>query len=257
MRSQRVGHDWATFTTLHDIILLLVVVLAILKTNEWLSCPKGVNIKASPLHFRIQKSSSAAIASFLELLWKAIASCSFIHSPRIFGSGSPQVNKTLSFLFSSWSVQGDTYMICMCAQVKSISLVMLWTVAHEAPQSMGFSRQEEWVAGHFLLQGIFPTQGSNWRLLHLLHWQADSSPLSHLGSPDTWLAVGKDTCPSVQGSLKEGSLRPPASQKSLDGVWVRTWGRWIARIRGPGWDGWAAKPGKSPASGRPSAVSCS
>ena len=33
---------------------------------------------------------------------------------------------------------------------------------------------------HFTLQGIFPTQGSN---LHLLHWQADSLPLSHLGSP--------------------------------------------------------------------------
>ena len=29
---------------------------------------------------------------------------------------------------------------------------------------------------HFLLQGIFPTQGSN---LHLLHWQAGSLPLSH------------------------------------------------------------------------------
>ena len=33
---------------------------------------------------------------------------------------------------------------------------------------------------HFLLQGIFLTQGSN---LHLLHWQADSLPLCHLGSP--------------------------------------------------------------------------
>ena len=31
-----------------------------------------------------------------------------------------------------------------------------------------------------LLQGIFPTQGSN---LCLLNWQADSLPLSHLGSP--------------------------------------------------------------------------
>ena len=30
----------------------------------------------------------------------------------------------------------------------------------------------------FLLQGIFPTQGSN---PHLLHWQSDPSPLSHLG----------------------------------------------------------------------------
>ena len=32
---------------------------------------------------------------------------------------------------------------------------------------------------HSLLQGIFPTQGSN---LHLLYWQVDSLPLSHLGS---------------------------------------------------------------------------
>ena len=36
---------------------------------------------------------------------------------------------------------------------------------------------------HFLLQGIFPTQGLNPRLLSLLHWQADSLPLHHLGSP--------------------------------------------------------------------------
>ena len=33
---------------------------------------------------------------------------------------------------------------------------------------------------HFLLQGIFLTQGSN---PSLLHWQADSLPLSHQGSP--------------------------------------------------------------------------
>ena len=34
-----------------------------------------------------------------------------------------------------------------------------------------------------LLQGIFPTQESNLHLLHILHWQAGSLPLSHLGSP--------------------------------------------------------------------------
>ena len=33
---------------------------------------------------------------------------------------------------------------------------------------------------HFLLQGIFLAQGSNPRLLHFLHWQADSLPPSHL-----------------------------------------------------------------------------
>ena len=45
---------------------------------------------------------------------------------------------------------------------------------------MGFSRQEYWSGCHCLLQGIFPTQGSN---PCLLHWQEDSIPLSHQRSP--------------------------------------------------------------------------
>ena len=40
------------------------------------------------------------------------------------------------------------------------------------------------VGCHFLLQGIFLTQGSN---PCLLHWQADSLPLSHQGSPKDFL----------------------------------------------------------------------
>ena len=39
------------------------------------------------------------------------------------------------------------------------------------------------VGCHFLLQGIFLTQGSNPHPLCLLHWQADSLLLHHLGSP--------------------------------------------------------------------------
>ena len=39
------------------------------------------------------------------------------------------------------------------------------------------------VACHFLFKGIFLTQVSKLRLLSVLHWQADSLPLSHLGSP--------------------------------------------------------------------------
>ena len=50
--------------------------------------------------------------------------------------------------------------------------------ARQAPLSMGFSRQEYRVGCHFLVQGIFPNQGLN---SCLLHWQADSLPLSHLG----------------------------------------------------------------------------
>ena len=44
------------------------------------------------------------------------------------------------------------------------------------------------VGGHFLLQGIFLTQGSN---PHLLHRQVDSLPLNHLGSHAGAIAVDK------------------------------------------------------------------
>ena len=59
----------------------------------------------------------------------------------------------------------------LCAWVLShfsrvLLFVTLWTVACQAPLSMGFSRQEYW---NGLLQGIFPTQGSNLHLLCLLH----------------------------------------------------------------------------------------
>ena len=47
----------------------------------------------------------------------------------------------------------------------------LWGVAHQAPQSMGC---------HFLLKGVFPTQGSN---PGLLHWQADSLMTVPPGKP--------------------------------------------------------------------------
>ena len=45
------------------------------------------------------------------------------------------------------------------------------------------------VACHALLQGIFPTQGSNPRLLSLLHWQMGSLPLVPPGKPRDALVV--------------------------------------------------------------------
>ena len=57
-----------------------------------------------------------------------------------------------------------------------------WTVACQAPLSMGFpqARENTGVGCHFLLQGIISTQGLK---PPLLHWQANSLPMSHLGSP--------------------------------------------------------------------------
>ena len=59
-----------------------------------------------------------------------------------------------------------------------------WTVAHQAPLSMEFSRQEYLGGCRFLLQRLSLTKGSNLHLLCLLHWQVNSLSLGHLGSPD-------------------------------------------------------------------------
>ena len=71
--------------------------------------------------------------------------------------------------------------------VVSDSLQTPWTVALQAPLSMGFSRQNTGVDCHFLLQWIFPTRGWN---LGLLHGRQILYHLSHQGSPRIleWLA---------------------------------------------------------------------
>jgi len=69
--------------------------------------------------------------------------------------------------------------LCVCVQSLTVSesFVIPWTVAHQAPLSMGFPRHTgiTGVGCCFLLQRIFPTQGSNSHLLHLLHWQVDAT----------------------------------------------------------------------------------
>ena len=67
---------------------------------------------------------------------------------------------------------------CVVSRLSRVQLFATpWTVTHQAPLSMEFSRQEYWSGLPFLLQGIFPTQESNLSLLCLLHWQTGSLPL--------------------------------------------------------------------------------
>ena len=61
-----------------------------------------------------------------------------------------------------------------------LTLETPWTVACQAPLSMGFSRQAYWSGCHFLLQRIFPTQGSN---PGLLHCRQSLYQLRYKGSP--------------------------------------------------------------------------
>ena len=86
------------------------------------------------------------------------------------------------------SIVKNHYSACVLKLLNCVHLFgTLWTRAHQAPLSMGCSRQPRQytvVGCHFVLQEIFPIQGSNPCLLHLLHWQADSLPLRYLGSPN-------------------------------------------------------------------------
>jgi len=79
----------------------------------------------------------------------------------------------------------DTYHIHLTYVVQSLSGVGLFCDAMDCspPGSsvLGISQARILVVGcHFLLQEIFPMQGSK---PSLLHWQADSLLLSHQGSP--------------------------------------------------------------------------
>ena len=54
---------------------------------------------------------------------------------------------------------------------------------------MEILQENSGVGCHFLLQGIFPTQGSNPRLLCLLQGQARSLPLAPPGKPHTYTHI--------------------------------------------------------------------
>ena len=66
--------------------------------------------------------------------------------------------------------------------VMSNSFVTPRTVAHQAPPSVGFSRQEYWSALPFPSPGDLPKSGIGPECPDLLHWQVDSLLLSHWGS---------------------------------------------------------------------------
>ena len=100
--------------------------------------------------------------------------------------------------------------VCVLSYVQLF--VTSWTVAHQAPLSMEFSRQDYWNGLPFPSPrdlpdpGIFLTQG--WHLC-LLHWQADSLPLSHQGSPKEYSVpyVKKEHDPKAKKQAKALSFK--------------------------------------------------
>ena len=77
--------------------------------------------------------------------------------------------------------------LAVAVQLLSHGLLLAtpWTVARQAPPSVGFPGQEYWSGLPFPPPGDLPDPGSNLSLLCLLHGQVDSLPLSHLGSPSS------------------------------------------------------------------------
>ena len=101
-----------------------------------------------------------------------------------------------SFMFMNCQLKMPSYLygcrywgfvvrVCVLSHFSRVQLfVTLCTVACLTSLFMGFSRQDIVVGCHALLQGIFPTRGSN---PHLLHWQVGTSPPAPLGKPVYWL----------------------------------------------------------------------
>ena len=82
---------------------------------------------------------------------------------------------------------------CMhaCACSVTSDFVTSWTVACQAPLSMGFSRQEYCSGWPFPPPGDLPNLGIEQHLLCLLHWRQILYHLSHWGSPVFCLHICK------------------------------------------------------------------
>ena len=144
-----------------------------------------------------------------------------------------------------WALYQDGNMIiipvidAVCMHAKFFSCVWLfatpWTVACQASLSMDFPGKNTVVECHSLLQRISPTQALNLRLSRLLHWQAGSLPLSHLGSPIDMAPFPKDpdslytqcTC-SQQRPKKRNNPQNLLDQTRCHGRYAIPWTTWIA-----------------------------
>ena len=73
-------------------------------------------------------------------------------------------------------------MCCVLSCFSHVRLFLtLWTTAHQAPLSKGFSRQEYWSGLPFPSSGDLPDPGIKPTSLCLLHWQVDPLPLTPPG----------------------------------------------------------------------------
>ena len=89
----------------------------------------------------------------------------------------------------------------------------LWTAAHQAPLSMGFSRQESFSGFPVPSPGDLPDAGTEPHLLSLLRWQAGAFTASAttLEAPISRLGANKHRLPGCQGLGSQRSFLEPGS----------------------------------------------
>ena len=80
--------------------------------------------------------------------------------------------------------------VCMCVLSSDRLFATPWAVAHQAPLSMGFPRQEHWSGVPFPSPGDLPHSGIEPPLLHLLNRQAGSLPAEPLVSQNAGFSCG-------------------------------------------------------------------
>ena len=94
------------------------------------------------------------------------------------------IGKNFLYILFYWSARPSVVirsLLCMCMRAVSLSCVRLfaapWTVAHQAPLSVGFSRQEYWSGFPFPSPGDLPGPGMEPGVLQIVY------QLSYQGIP--------------------------------------------------------------------------
>ena len=129
------------FLSLTDVVLKVFVMMQVGFKSNWTYSHQGFR---RMMAFSFAECRRGVGASILQLLWLTLKGYNHCKQTKVedireFSPGSSP--------------------LCMYVHAKSLSrvrlFVTLWTVAHQAPLSLGFSRQGYWSGLPCLLQGIF------------------------------------------------------------------------------------------------------
>ena len=142
--------------------------------SAWFGRPSGIRVTTETWQFKVKVDVCihSGILAIKKNEWMPFV-VTWIDLEIIIPSELSQIDKDKYHLISRMGMHAKSLQSCptLCDPVDC---------SHQTPLSMEFPGKNTGVGCHFLLQGIFLTQRSN---PGLLHWQANSLPLSHQGSP--------------------------------------------------------------------------